>query len=479
MLETWKALLLLGLQFAFPAAVAVYLLLRRKWQPSTTLAWLIVIVALPIVGILAYLMVGEVRLGRRRIRRHAEIVRRSRAHVARRWTADSRAEVSERYRSIAILAETAGGMGPRAGNLLELFSKTDSVIDALIRDIDGAKLHCHLLFYIYLADGTGTRLGEALGRAAQRGVDCRLLVDAVGSRPFLASALRRSLESCGVIVVGALPANPLRVAFARMDLRNHRKIAVVDGHVGFTGSQNVADAAFAIKPRFAPWVDTMLRIEGPAVRDLQGLFIEDWYLDTKEPLDELLEIAPPVAPDGVAVQIIGSGPNSHNEALRQVNHASFHLAREELTLTTPYFVPDDALTQAMCTAALCGVQTRLVVPKRNDSPLVAAASRAYYEPLLAAGVEIHEYTKGLLHAKTMTVDRELAHVSTANLDRRSFELNFEVSTLVYDSDFASQLRFVQNAYIADSLPVDAARWKRRPWPKRLAQNAAGLLSPVL
>ena len=479
MLETWKAFLLLAVQFGFPAAVAVYLLLRRKWRPHSTLAWLIVIVALPVVGLLAYLMVGEVRLGKRRIGRHAQIVRRSRDHVARRWTIDMQAEVPERYRSIALLAESAGGMAPRAGNVLELFSATDRVIGALIRDIDAARLHCHLLFYIYLADGTGERLAGALVRAAQRGVDCRLLVDAVGSRPFLASALRGTLERGGVKVVAALPASLLRVAFARVDLRNHRKIAVVDGRVGYTGSQNVADAAFAIKRRYAPWVDATLRIEGPAVRDLQGLFVEDWYLDTEDALDPLLEITPPVNPEGVAVQIIGSGPNSLNEALRQVKHAAFHLAREELTLTTPYFVPDDALTQAMITAALRGVLTRLVVPRRNDSPLVAAASRAYYEPLLAAGVEIHEYTKGLLHAKTMTVDRDLAHVSTANLDRRSFELNFEVSTLIYDSDFASHLRFLQSAYIADSVPIDAARWKRRAWPRRLAQNAAGLLSPVL
>jgi cardiolipin synthase len=207
--------------------------------------------------------------------------------------------------------------------------------------------------------------------------------------------------------------------------------------------------------------------------------VQDWYLDTDESLDEVLEIMPPAEEGGVATQVMGTGPNSYNEALRQLHLSAFHLAEEELILTTPYFVPDEATLIALRTAARRGVETTLIVPARNDSPLVAAASRSLYQPLLEAGVRIFEYEKGLLHAKTFTVDRNLALISTANLDRRSFELNFEASMMVYDSDFASELRFLQTSYLSDSRRVEPGRWRRRPWPRRLWQNAAGMLGPLL
>jgi cardiolipin synthase len=361
---------------------------------------------------------------------------------------------------------------------MELLADTEGFISALARDLDAAADHAHLLYYIFLADESGRAVARALRRAAERGVCCRLLVDAVGSKAFLRSALRRELETGGVEVVAALPTR-LRLGGTRIDLRNHRKLAILDGRVAYTGSHNVAAASFAPKPRFAPWVDATVRIEGPAVRDVQELFVEDWYLDTGETLEECLAIAPPEHVPGMPVQVIGTGPDSRHEAVVRLIQAAFHLAREELILTTPYFVPDEGTLDALLTAAERGVRTRLVVPKRNDSRLVGAASRSLYELLLASGVEIHEYTQGLLHAKTITVDRDLALVSTANLDRRSFELNYEASLVVYDSDFASRLRFLQTSYLADSTPVDSAAWARRSWPRKIAQNAAGMFAPIL
>ena len=461
--------------------VGVILLRRRSGRSATDLAWIVLILAVPVVGLLAYLLIGEVRLGRRRIERHREIVRLVQVPIPTK-TADPQArsaDVPAIYRPIATLGEAVGDNLARGGNTLRLISDTDLFIQSLVEDIDAASQHCHLEFYIFLSDHSGTRVAEAMMRAAARGVKCRLLLDAVGSKHFLRSPLRREMENASVRVVSALPANVLRMAFARIDLRNHRKIAVIDGCVAYTGSQNIADAEFAIKRKFAPWVDAMVRITGPAVRDLQRLFVEDWYMDTDEPLDQLLLIEPLVADDGIAVQIMGTGPNSYNDALRQLTQAAFHSAREELILTTPYFVPDEATVIALRTAARRGVETSLVLPARNDSPLVAAASRSFYDQLLAAGVKIFEFQKGFLHAKTMTIDRDLALVSTANLDRRSFELNFEVSVVVYDTDFASQLRFVQRSYIADSCAIDVDVWSRRPWPKVLVSNAVALVAPLL
>ena len=461
--------------------VGVILSRRRGGRSATALAWIVLILALPVVGLVVYLLVGEVRLGRRRIARHREIVKRVQVPIpSSAASAQARsADLPAVYRPIATLGEAVGDNLARGGNVLCLIGDTDLFIQALVEDIDAASEHCHLEFYIFLPDDSGTRVAEALIRAAARGARCRLLVDAVGSRSFLRSPLRREMEHASVRVVSALPANVLRMAFARLDLRNHRKVAIIDGCIAYTGSQNIADAEFAIKRKFAPWVDVMVRIAGPAVRDLQRLFVEDWYLDTDEALDKLLLIEPPVTDDGIAVQIMCTGPNSYNDALRQLTQAAFHSAREELILTTPYFVPDEGTVIALRTAARRGVDTSLVLPARNDSPLVAAASRSFYHQLLEAGVNIFEFQKGLLHAKTMTIDRDLALVSTANLDRRSFELNFEVSVVVYDTDFASQLRFVQRSYIGDSQAIEADMWSRRPWPKVLVNNAVALVAPLL
>jgi cardiolipin synthase len=482
MLPSLLPYLAFGGEFVLKLILVGVILLRRRGGKSTAaLAWIVLILAVPVVGLLAYLLIGEVRLGRRRIARHRTIVSQVQASTSA-TTADPQArnaEVPAEFRPIATLGEAVGDNLPRGGNGLRLVSDTDLFIQALVEDIDAASQHCHLEFYIYLPDHSGTRVGEALVRAAARGVQCRLLVDAVGSKNFLRSPLRRTMEDASVRVVDALPANVLRMAFARLDLRNHRKIAIIDGCIAYTGSQNIADAEFAVKRKLGPWVDAMVRIVGPAVRDLQRLFVEDWYLDTDEALNELLSIEPPIAEDGIAVQIMGTGPNSYNDALRQLMQAAFHTAREELILTTPYFVPDEATVIALRTAARRGVDTTLVLPARNDSPLVAAASRSFYHQLLEAGVKIFEFQKGLLHAKTMTIDRDLALVSTANLDRRSFELNFEVSVVVYDTDFASQLRFVQRSYITDSQAVDAGAWSRRPWPKVLVNNAVALVAPLL
>jgi cardiolipin synthase len=468
-------------EFTARVAVAAIILLRSRGTPATRLAWLVVVFAVPVAGAIAYLLVGEVRLGRRRRRRHrriaARIGGRSAVRVAGPESFD--ALIAREHRQIAYLAESVGGNMPHGGHALRLFGDTDLFIQALVEDIERAQAHCHLEFYIFLDDHSGRRVAEALMKAAARGVDCRLLVDGVGSKGFLGSDLRKRTEAGGVAVVEALPANLLRLAFARIDLRNHRKLAVIDGAIGYCGSHNIADAEFALKPKYAPWVDAMVRLEGPAVRDLQVLFIQDWYLDTDEPLEDLLAIWPAPLADGAVVQIMGTGPDAYNEALRQVTQTSLHAAREELILTTPYFVPDEATLSALYTTARRGVETILVVPARNDSPLVAAASRSYYEALLDAGVRINEYQHGLLHAKTITLDRRLALVTTANLDRRSFELNFEVSLVVYDSDFASELRLLQKAYLDGSVAVNERAWRRRGWPRRLCQNTAGMLGPLL
>jgi cardiolipin synthase len=478
-MQAWPVILLL-LEGAIRIFMVGVVLLRRR-PSSQTLAWILVIVGLPVIGTLLYLLMGEIRLASRRIRQHREIMERIQASPP--FVAADRSalkpELPEHFRQIAVLGEAVSEVDALGGNTLKLLGDADLWIDSLLTDIDECQFHCHLLFYIYLADHTGERVAEALILAAQRGVACRLLVDAVGSKPFLRSALCERMRQAGVKIVEALPVNPFRMLLYRIDLRNHRKIVVIDGSVGYTGSCNIADASFAPKARFAPWVDCMVRIQGPVVWDLQMLFVEDWYLDTGESLEDLLNIQPLAVADGVPAQVIGTGPNAFNEGLRYLMQYAIHTAREELIITTPYFVPDNGMLTALSGAACRGVQTALVLPARNDSPLIAATSRSHYQYLLDSGVEVHQYHKGLLHAKTMTIDRSLALISTANLDRRSFELNFEVSLVVFDADFTSQLRFLQKTYMNDSVAVDAAAWRRRGLTPKLWDSAASLMSPLL
>lgn len=477
----WLAAILLLTEIAFRLAVLGVILLRRRLDPNVRLAWVMLVVLLPLIGPMLYLIFGEVRLGSDRAKRHRSAVERSHNQMAELPipTADSAPTIPDPFRQIASLAESVGGDAPFGGHALQLFGDPARMTRAIIDDIDRATAHCHILTYIYLCDKTGCAIAEALMRAEGRGVECRVLVDAVGSAGFLKSDLPGRMRAAGVQVVAALPVSAPRALLSRIDLRNHRKIVVVDGEIGYTGSRNIADANFAPKRRFAPWVDALVRIEGPVVRDLQMIFVEDWFVDTDEWLEDFLTHHPTCQKDGMTAQVIATGPNAYNFAMRQVNQAAIHIAREELILTTPYFVPDEATVSALMTAARRGVTTELVLPARNDSRLVAAASRSYYDQLLESGVIIHEYCHGLLHAKTLTVDRALAVVTSANMDKRSFFLNFECSLMVYDDDFAGQLRFLQKEYISQASAVDPARWARRRWPRRLWHNAAGMLGPLL
>lgn len=461
--------------------MAVWVVIRKGDRPPVALAWIVVVMTLPVAGVLLYLIIGEVWLGRYRMRRHAEILAildRPEVHLH----VDAAAlasNMSPTEQQIARLAESVSNSHATGGNAMTLHGDTDATLDSMIADIDAAKSHVHLLTYIYLDDSAGRRVGDALRRAAKRGVTVRLLVDGLGSRDFLKSATCGQIRADGVRIAEALPVNPFRIIVHRVDVRNHRKLLVIDGKVAYTGSQNIAAKGFAPKAKYAPWVDCTLRIQGPLVRELQLIFIEDWFMDADERLDDLLSYHPPVIKDGIDAQTVASGPNFNNAAMTSLVQAIIQVAREEVVFTTPYFVPDSALHASMIIAARRGVEVHLVVPQRNDSLLVGLASRSRYESLMDAGVRIHEFTRGLLHAKTVTADRALALVTTANLDRRSFEINFEQSVLIYDDDFAKALRFHQQGYIDQSVELSPHVWRHRPITKRLAQNAAGLLSPLL
>ena len=480
-LQTFWPLLTLIAHIALILWLVTLILLRPRGTSDARLAWIVLIVLAPFVGAVAYMFLGAPRFAGRRRRQHASIhadvsgLRRGRAEAL----AQCVAKVPAPYDRVFTLAGAVSETDVIGGNELTLSRTPEQFADDFVADIEAATTTVHLLTYIYLDDAIGQRFGRSLMQAAERGVTVRLQVDSVGSQSFLRSQLRQTMEASGVHIVEQLPAIILRILFSRLDIRNHRKIAIIDNTIGWIGSRNIASPDFAPKARYAPWVDCTARLQGPAIHDLQALFVEDWRVGTGESLEEmLLELQPTPVADS-CLQVVGTGPNFNNEALPQVLQACFYAARDELTLTTPYYVPDVATESALRSAALRGVQTTLIVPARNDSHLVGLASRSHYHALIESGVAIYEYQPGLLHAKTMTVDQSLFMIGSANLDRRSLELNFEVSVLGWCPDFTSHLRFLQQSYLENSRRVEGPRWQKTPRPQRLLQNMAGLLSPLL
>ena len=277
--------------------------------------------------------------------------------------------------------------------------------------------------------------------------------------------------------IGSLLLRPLR---SRIDIRNHRKIVVIDSKVSYCGSQNCADPEFRIKARYAPWVDVMLRFSGPAVMQNQHLFAADWMCERGDDISDLLDAGHWAAEEtGAVAQVIATGPTYRNSAMPELFVALIYSARRELIITTPYYVPNQTIQDALCASAYRGVETTLILPARNDSRFVAAASRSCYADLLAAGIDVYEYPGGLLHSKTLTVDGEVCLIGSANLDRRSFDLNYENNLLIYDSGISSTVRKRQRFYARSSVKISEERIRSWSRLRRLWNNLCAILSPVL
>jgi cardiolipin synthase len=475
------------------AAVALHLLielllimrilLRPNRQPASRIAWIVVIATLPVLGILAYLLFGEVSIGRRRIARVREVIRGMPDFPAA-APGDGenlKADLPERYMHLFRVGQSINGFEPVGGNSAHLPADSNAVIDTMVADIDAAEQHVHLLFYIWLPDGNGCKVVAALKRAASRGVQCRAMVDDLGSRTMIKSEHWQAMQDAGVHVAVALSiGNPLLRPFrGRIDLRNHRKIVVIDGRITYCGSQNCADPEFRVKPKYAPWVDAMMRFEGPVATQNQYLFARDWIAYAGENLDELLRQPIPAPRPGLPAQVVATGPTARPSAMPEVFETLMYAARRKLVITTPYYVPDESMQNALCAAAHRGVDTTIVFPARNDSWIVASASRSYYADLLTAGVKIHEYEGGLLHTKSLTLDGEITLIGSANMDRRSFDLNYENNILFYDPGLTAVMLQRQQEYITRSHLVDpdvVAAWSMA---HRLWNNTIAMLGPLL
>lgn len=477
------SLTLLAVDWSVRIALSVRVIMRRT-SVSNTLAWLLLLLFIPLVGIIFYAMIGENRLGRRRAGRAADLSAELEHKAVAIWTAahDDWSAKGASYTTLAKLGTAVSGLPPLRGNELELLSDANVVLDRLIADIDASKSHCHMLYYIWMPTGRGVAVADALIRAAERGVSCRVLVDAVGSKAFLRSELPERMTAAGVRVVEALPVNAVRMLFSRIDLRNHRKIAVIDGLIGYSGSQNLTDETFTSRKRrkVGPWIDATVRLRGPAVTALQTVFLTDWLQDSDENIESLEGMLRPCAPAGDSVvHVIASGPDARPDAIHHAVLTLLYSAREQIVMSTPYFVPDEATKTALQNAALRGVSVTLIMPDHLDARVVAAAARSHFDELLNAGIKIMLHEEGLLHAKTFTVDGRVAVVTSINFDVRSFRLNFEASLFIYDERFARTLLSLQRKYMAESTEVVPEEWRRRPAWRKFADNTAQLFGPLL
>lgn len=451
---------------------AIVIIMQRR-PAASTIAWLLAMVFLPVVGFIIYVLIGPLRLERRK-RKHT-ISKRLTDEGLRGMAALHRRDAE--HHQLANVSIAVGGSPPLEAESVEIYFDGAPTYAAIIEAIAAAKDHVHVEYYIWEADKIGTRLRDALIERARAGVTVRVILDGTGSR--LSKKFLRPLREAGASVAWFNPVHLWSIRRRRIDFRTHRKIVVCDGRIGFTGGMNVCDQHSA---EFSTdcWRDTHLRVTGPAVWPIQRLFFEDWYYVAEELIQVSLATVPPAVEEGAhLVQIVGSGPDATDFALHKVYFTAINQATDRIWLTTPYFVPDDALLTALLTAALRGVDVRVLVPKRGDSRVVDYAARSYFPELLEAKARIFEYGPRFIHAKTMLCDGDVAIVGTANFDNRSFRLDFELAAILFGE--------AENRLLADSFERDLTASRElvaedlaaQSFGQRLGQSAARLLSPLL
>jgi len=496
--------IVLGIVVEIIALALIPLVILRRKEPSSTAAWILALLFLPGLGATLFLLFGRdrVRLPVRWKRDADQALARRRHHHRHASPAqrDALARIPTAVdRELFRISSALPGGEPSLGNAADLLVDGEATYAAIGAAIDAATQHVHAEYYLIARGEVADWLAGRLVAAAKRGVVVRLLLDGFGSF-WIGRRWVRALRAAGVEVAFFLPAR--LIFFQPMNLRNHRKIVIVDGETAFTGGINVMDEYRRVAGQ-APWRDTHLRVRGPAAQALGHVFELDWHFATRREIPAApaalatsLALAPREAreareageagdareADDATVAIVRSGPDVEGplrETIHRLFFSAITLARSRVYITTPYFIPDRAILVALQTAAMRGVDVRLLFPKRNNHPFVGQAGRSFYEDLLWAGVAIHEYGPGMIHAKTMVVDGTVAMVGSANMDLRSFRLNFEVHALVRDAATAAQLEACFEADLAVSSPIDPVSFAARPWTQKVIEGAARLLSPLM
>jgi cardiolipin synthase A/B len=481
-LALWVSAILVAIDFV--VRVVALIVIPRNRRPQTATAWLLAIFFLPYIGILLFLVLGS---------RHLPKGRRDKQEEINRYILETTEGIDQLSRDypwpdwlepIATLNRNLGAMPLVGGNDARLYPDYLESLNAMTDAVNAATKYVHSEFYIMSLDDTTAPYFDALEAAAARGVTVRVLLDHIASLryPGYRRTIRR-LKSMGVQWRLMLPFQPLRGRFQRIDLRNHRKLLVVDGLVAYTGSQNIIDSTYNKRSnlrRGLHWKDLMVRFEGPIVAGINALFVTDWYSETDELISR--ETTParklPVR-EPVGAQVVPSGPSFDGENNLRLFNSLLYAAQERITICSPYFVPDESMLYAITTAAQSGVSVEIFMSEIGDQPVVYHAQRSYYEELLKSGVRIWLYrAPTVLHPKHFSIDDQVAVIGSSNMDMRSFSLNLEISVMVRGRSFVSELRKLEDGYRENSKELHLEEWLARPFRAQVLDNLARLTSAV-
>ncbi|MCE0492642.1 cardiolipin synthase [Vibrio salinus] len=474
------------------AIVAIYWLLvasvtirvvTKRTAVSVSLAWLMVIYIVPILGVICYFLFGELNLGGKRAERAREMFVPFRSWFKQLNSCQAHATdtMGEHIFKIDELCNHRMDIPALSGNTLTLHSDPNRTLRSVIDDIQNAQSSIRMVFYIWHPEGLVKSVSSALIQAAKRGVSVNILLDAAGSHRFFSSAWFTMMKDAGINIIPALEVNILRIFFRRIDLRQHRKIIIIDEKIAYTGSMNMVDpSTFKQDSGVGEWIDLMVKVTGPTVNVLAAIHCWDWEFETGErnfPTLPECKLVPNAAPH--PIQVVPSGPGLPENLILQVLTLAIHQANESITITTPYFVPSADLVNVLKLTAQRGITVNIVIPHRNDSLMVKWASRSFYGDLLDAGINIYEFYGGLLHTKSVVIDDKFCLIGTVNIDMRSLWLNFEVTLAVDDSDFTKQLYEIQNQYIQQSHKVIYSEWQNRPLYNKVLERIYYLFNPLL
>lgn len=483
-LSSWQTI---GLIIDYTIKIIAIGFVPEGRRPSSSTAWLLAILALPYIGLPLFLLMGSPYINRRRHRIQQDANRRI-TNVQAKVPNHPLEEISRELNSMIALNRTLTSMPAVTGTNHGVHSNYKDIITRMAAAVDNAREYVHVEIYIIAWDDTTDVFFQALARATRRGVKVRLLLDHVGSWKYPGFyTLGRRLSAIGVEWHLMLPLQPWRWRFRRPDLRNHRKMLIIDGERGFLGSLNMIDSSYLLPANIKDgrhWIDIMVELSGPVVASMNTVFAVDWYLES----DELLEVVDQVPPnlereDVNLVQLVPSGPGYTTEPNLRMFNSIIHHAKERLVMCSPYFIPDESMLEAVTSACYRGVRVELLVSEQADQFMVGHAQSSYYQALLEAGVRIFQYRAPyVLHSKYVLADPEspdaVGVVGSSNMDMRSFGLNYEVSLMMTRGDIITQLNDLTTEYKENSAELTLDEWNKRGLARRYIDNIMRLTSAL-
>lgn len=475
----WQIFSLVFLVTAIPVAV---MLILEKRSPFKTIAWILVLLLVPVIGLIFYLFFGQEyrkqklfsRRGVKSLRKIRKLSIKQLREIEHKHLQLS-PEVLEKKKLIRLLLNNSDSL-LTTGNECKILNNGKETFDAIFKAIKNAKHHIHLEYYIIDNDKIGNQLTDLLIEKSREGIEVRIIVDDVGSWDLKEPFFNR-LREAGIEIYPFMEVRFPRLT-SRVNFRNHRKILIVDGKIGFTGGINIADRYLEGKPKIGPWRDTHLQITGDAVATMQIIFAADWYFVINENLTGEKYFLPLTEENGTPVQVSASGPDSDWENIEQAYISAILNAKDYVYLTTPYLMPPQTIITALKTASLSGVDVRIIIPEKSDAIVPKWCSFSYVEQFLEAGIKIYFYQNGFIHSKTLMIDNVFSTIGTTNLDFRSLETNFEINAFIYERKFTRSLlrHFIND--VRNSREIKMAEWIKRPWYDKLRESLAHIVSPM-